>query len=966
MTVDAAARALGVERAPNVPTHSLISLTDLSRRGYLPVSFLSNADRRAIVDGLVSQRPRSQILVGNGASTEYITSAAAEFAQNNHYPLQFLQLDIEFLQRGTSSFHEVAQRLDAIFALVDAHNSGVESLLASRPSPGGFASYGPASPLPTAAESRIVLVIPRIERIIGGDNDLGKALGERMRSAITTNRILALGTTSQANVRSIDNSFPDIVSYTDRRSIREPEVDSPEFHQEVAYHVAAVEQHHSNRLIIDQNALTEATLRAQGMSGGTLIERVVNLLTRAAEHVATNFTMEPAEIARLQNKLEILEDRIMEVMRRIDLAQRRLDSYQITQFQQQITALEQEMISTQELLGKMNAAFSRLNGEFGERLRALSQDMDRVRTTAQEIELSSRRLTPEQQVQMQQMKTELTKLRTLAQTEIEPVLRGMSIGIIDGAPTVNRLSIKTVFSAITGRPTDNPQLLERVSVVDSYLTSRIPGQPQFVSAAARAARQTMARTREPKPFTMLFYGISGGGKSFTAETPSSMASTARASGNACSGKTLRRKTVLAHPRRGALHGSPLQLHPGGGRPNFVGYDEGGSILLKWVRNHLYDPTAVLAIDEIQLMDRSVMQVLRDFMQWGRLTPPSGGGAIEGFEGIIAMTSNHAEQDVLGEAIERTRGLREIQLAEEAKAAGSVEVEAEHRRLAEIAFGRADHHKLRIEQILRTDLTAPFYNRIGIKEKTQLTTPEANISLAASQIARTVSKPFLRLGLRDVSVTPEAVGVLVEHGYDPMSGARAIQRLVGTTIKDALVEIEVELALSSRTWPRKVLTSKMRPSRSNRKSGRSGHHHRGIHPSCEVSLSGNQAVPATPIVLQTPLRPSRGLQRHPRNARLEDAANAAQAAAQDHRNCPLLPSPSLNRAYGRRYGWLTPDQTFRQAQGFGPQTRRRKRGMKSMKSWEIGSTLIKALCISGGNPEVTAMNTTHWFFLFALS
>jgi ATP-dependent Clp protease ATP-binding subunit ClpB len=183
----------------------------------------------------------------------------------------------------------------------------------------------------------------------------------------------------------------------------------------------------------------------------------------------------------------------------------------------------------------------------------------------------------------------------------------------------------------------------------------------------------------------------------------------------------------------------------GAPPGYVGYEEGG-VLTEAVRRK---PYSVVLFDEIEKAHRDVFNVLLQVLDDGRLT--DGQGRTVNFKNtVIVMTSN------IGSA--------EIQKLA-SKDAESWEVEAAVKALLK------DH--FRPEFLNRIDETILFH------------------SLTRDQIGKIVDVQIdhLRKRLADrhlkLTLSPAAVKLLAEEGYDPAYGARPLKRVIQQRIENPL-------------------------------------------------------------------------------------------------------------------------------------------------------------------------------------
>ncbi len=176
----------------------------------------------------------------------------------------------------------------------------------------------------------------------------------------------------------------------------------------------------------------------------------------------------------------------------------------------------------------------------------------------------------------------------------------------------------------------------------------------------------------------------------------------------------------------------------GAPPGYVGYDEGGQ-LTEAVRRK---PYSVVLFDEVEKAHPDVFNVLLQVLDDGRITD-SQGRTVDFKNTIIIMTSN------LGSA----------QLLEGIDEHGDISP----------ACGEA------VMSELRSSFRPEFLNRLDEIILFKPLTKE-NISAIITLLMKDLNR---RLTDREVSVelTPAAGRYIVEHGYDPVYGARPLKRFL---------------------------------------------------------------------------------------------------------------------------------------------------------------------------------------------
>jgi ATP-dependent Clp protease ATP-binding subunit ClpB len=303
--------------------------------------------------------------------------------------------------------------------------------------------------------------------------------------------------------------------------------------------------------------------------------------------------------------------------------------------------------------------------------------------------------------------------------------------------------IAQVVGEWTGIPVS--RLLEserkRLSRLEDLLSMRVIGQEEAVGAVSNAVRRARAGLQDPnRPVgSFIFLGPTGVGKTETARALAEfLFDDERAMVRIDMSEYMEKHAVAR------LIGAP---------PGYVGYEEGGQ-LTEAVRRR---PHAVILFDEIEKAHPDVFNVLLQILDDGRLTD-SQGRAVDFRNSVVIMTSNIGSQYILERA-----------------GTGSWDEVGEWVR-------RELHAHFRPEFLNRVDDVIVF-KPLGRREL------EAIVELQLERVKALAAE----LGVI-LEVTPEAVDLISEEGYDPAYGARplkrAIQRLVQDPLALHLLESEV--------------------------------------------------------------------------------------------------------------------------------------------------------------------------------
>ncbi|MBL4607474.1 MAG: AAA family ATPase, partial [Pseudomonadales bacterium] len=270
--------------------------------------------------------------------------------------------------------------------------------------------------------------------------------------------------------------------------------------------------------------------------------------------------------------------------------------------------------------------------------------------------------------------------------------------------------------------------------MEKELHQRLVGQDEAVTSVSNAIRRSRAGLADPKRpnGSFLFLGPTGVGKTELCKALADfLFDTEEALVRIDMSEFMEKHSVSR------LIGAP---------PGYVGYEEGG-FLTEAVRRR---PYSIILLDEVEKAHPDVFNVLLQVLDDGRLT--DGQGRTVDFKNtVIVMTSNLGSdviQSMAGEA-------------------------------------NYDEMKAAVMEIVGQHFRPEFINRI---DDTVVFHP-----LDRDQIRGIASKELDILASRlaehelSFSISDEALGKLVEVGYDPVFGARPLKRAIQQWIENPLAE-----------------------------------------------------------------------------------------------------------------------------------------------------------------------------------
>ena len=190
----------------------------------------------------------------------------------------------------------------------------------------------------------------------------------------------------------------------------------------------------------------------------------------------------------------------------------------------------------------------------------------------------------------------------------------------------------------------------------------------------------------------------------------------------------------------------------GAPPGYVGYDEGGQ-LTEAVRRK---PYSVVLFDEVEKAHPDVFNVLLQVLDDGRITD-SQGRTVDFKNTIIIMTSNLGSQYLL-DGID---------------ADGNISLEAEKEVMEDLQGHFRPEFLNRLDEII---MFKPL-SKENIGGIIRLLMDDLNKRLSDREIK--------------VALSPEAEHFVVEHGYDPVYGARPLKRFLQKHVETLSAKLILE-------------------------------------------------------------------------------------------------------------------------------------------------------------------------------
>ena len=280
---------------------------------------------------------------------------------------------------------------------------------------------------------------------------------------------------------------------------------------------------------------------------------------------------------------------------------------------------------------------------------------------------------------------------------------------------------------------------EKLLLLEDELHKRVVGQNEAITAVSDAIRRSRAGLQDPKrPIgSFIFLGTTGVGKTELAKALADYLFNDENMMTRIDMSEYQEKFTVSR-----LIGSP---------PGYVGYDEGGQ-LTEAVRRK---PYSVLLFDEIEKAHPDVFNVLLQVLDDGRLTDNKG--RVVNFKNTIIIMTSNLGSNLIRENFERIDKTNENQIVEQTKT--------------------------EVLDLLKKTIRPEFLNRI---DEIIMFTPlnEAEIKEIVLLQLNGLKKQLAANGI-ELELTPAAVDLISEEGYDPQFGARPVKRVIQRQVLNPL-------------------------------------------------------------------------------------------------------------------------------------------------------------------------------------
>ncbi|MEM7540572.1 MAG: ATP-dependent chaperone ClpB [Pseudomonadota bacterium] len=501
------------------------------------------------------------------------------------------------------------------------------------------------------------------------------------------------------------------------------------------------------KVLVDEPTLEDTVAILRGLKDRYAVHHGVEITDPAivaAAHLSSRYITD----RQLPDKaIDLIDEAASRISIEIDSKPEAMDRLErrLIQLKIEREALRKESDeASQRRLSDLETQIAEVETEFGELEEIWKREKSKLHGThTMKAELENARL----EFENAKRGGDLNRMSELQYGEIPALEKRIAETQVDN-PDGNQLlrnrvtdeEIAEIVSKWTGVPVAKMMEGEKDKLlrIEEHLHSRVIGQEEAVSAVANAIRRSRAGLSDPRRpnGSFLFLGPTGVGKTELCKALAAFLFDTEDALVRIDMSEYMEKHAVAR-----LIGAP---------PGYVGYEEGG-YLTETVRRK---PYSVLLLDEIEKAHTDVFNILLQVLDDGRLTDGHG-RTVDFRNAIIVMTSNLGSDVIQGFTAEDDYDQMRLQVMDQVGA------------------------YFKPEFINRIDELVVFH------------------SLERSQLQRIADIQInglrMRLAERELGleITPSALDVLVEAGYDPTYGARplkrALQNLVETPLAQAILE-----------------------------------------------------------------------------------------------------------------------------------------------------------------------------------
>jgi ATP-dependent Clp protease ATP-binding subunit ClpB len=481
------------------------------------------------------------------------------------------------------------------------------------------------------------------------------------------------------------------------------------------------ELHHGVR-IKDAALVAAVTLSKRYIQDRFLPDKAIDLMDEAASRLRTDIDSLPEEL-----------DVVNRQLRQLEIEQEALKKEEDVSSKKRLLDLQETLVSLKKEQGTLQAQWQNEKAHI-QKVKEIKEAINACKLQIEEAEQNAD-LSKAAELKYGSLPELEKQLNTLNTTTQENALKTTLL-----KEQIDADDIAEVVSKWTGVPLTRLLAEEAETLLnfEDYIAKQVIGQDHAIAVLSDAIRRARAGLKDPqKPMgSFLLLGPTGVGKTEVAKAIANFLFHDESSLIRLDMSEYAEKHTVSR-----MLGSP---------PGYIGHDEGGQ-LTEAVRRK---PYSVLLLDEVEKAHPDVFNTLLQLLDDGRLTDAKG-RTVSFSNCLILMTSN------LG--------------------AGAL-IDA---RLANASSGNVlgNDVKEAVMRDVRQFFKPEFLNRLDdtiIFEPLSLQTLEAIVLKEVAKIQGRLSSQNLTLDLSD-----NAIEWLARRGYDPVYGARPLQRVLRQYVENPL-------------------------------------------------------------------------------------------------------------------------------------------------------------------------------------
>lgn len=485
--------------------------------------------------------------------------------------------------------------------------------------------------------------------------------------------------------------------------------------------------------IHDGALIAAATLSNRYITDRFLPDKAIDLVDEACAQIRTEIDSMPAELDDVRRKIMQLEIEEMALKKETDtLSKERRDK------------IGEELAELRDKFNEMKSLWEEEKQNIDE-VKNVKEEIDAINL---EIEAAQRNYEYEKAAKLRYSSLpDLEKRLEEAKQKASIRAKGNTSEVNFVRDTVTEEEIAAIIARWTGIPVAKLMEGEREKFLhlDEILHKRVVGQDEAVTKVTEAILRSRAGISDPnRPIgSFLFLGPTGVGKTELAK--------ALAESLFDNEHNLIRIDMTEYMEKfsvSRLIGAP---------PGYVGYDEGGQ-LTEAVRRK---PYSVILFDEVEKAHPDVFNILLQVLDDGHITD-SQGRTVDFKNTVIILTSNLGSQFLLD-------GIAP---------SGYIYDEAKENINALLKQSFRPEFLNRLDEIV-------FYKPLNKDDMRKI------IDILAKRLENRLAEKSLRL-----NITEKAKDYIIEHGFDPIYGARPLKRYmqshVETIIARMILSADIEM------------------------------------------------------------------------------------------------------------------------------------------------------------------------------